>query len=842
MSEARLQPSQRWDTERAPPNVWTSSRGHLPVLLLLFVGSGCAALIYEVVWFQLLRAAIGSNAVSLGVLLGTFMGGLCLGSVGLPYLISPRWHPLRVYALLELGVGLIGLALLSLLPMAGQFYAAHVGHGAWAIAFRALICAICLLPPTVLMGATLPAIARWMEASPVGVSQLGFFYGANIAGAVFGCLLAGFLLLRLYDAAVGTYAAAAINATVAVAGLGLAAAAPYREAAAPEPDDRSVSAGNAWAVYVAIGLSGLSAMGAEVVWTRQLSLLLGATGYTFSIILAVFLVGLGIGSSVGSLLARGRTNPGLLLGWCQLLLVGGIGWTALMVAKSLPHWPIDMSLSTSVWYSFQLDLVRCFWAILPAPCLWGASFPLALAAAAGTTPQGVVGGQDPGRLVGRVYAANTVGAIIGSLLFSILMITWLGTQRAQQVLIGTAAAAVVLMFAASLWRTRATRSAEARSPSGDDLLAWLGLVAIAGLAWPAVSSVPELPGEVVCYGRHVATYARKDLPELLYVGEGMNSSIAVSQRSGGSRYFHVSGKVCASNDPADMRMQRMLGHVPALLHPHPRSALVVGCGAGVAAGALLPYPDLNRIVICEIEPKVPPTANAYFHDENYGVVESPRVQIILDDARHYIATTPEHFDIITSDPVDPWIKGAATLYTVEYLELCKKHLTPGGFMVQWAPLYETSEEAVKSQIATFMKAFPNGTIWSNDVNGSGYDYVLLGHNGDGRVNVDEIQTRFDRDDYLAVRDSLKQVGFYSAVDLLATYGGQGPDLAEWLRDAQVNRDLSLRLEYLAGMAANFYKEKEIFQEIVKYRRYPKSLFVASDGTESLLREAIEGRE
>jgi spermidine synthase len=836
--------------EHAPPNGQASSRGHLPVLLLLFVGSGCAALIYEVVWFQLLRAAIGSNAISLGVLLGTFMGGMCLGSLGLPYLISPRRHPLRVYALLELSIGVIGVALLFLLPVAGQFYAAHVGHGAGAIAFRALICAVCLLPPTMLMGATLPAIARWMETSPVGVSQLGFFYGANIAGAVFGCLLAGFLLLRLYDAAVGTYAAAAINAAVALTGLGLAAVAAYRAPGVtpmpaegqtncpshpPETVDRSLPLNHPWAVYVAIGLSGLSAMGAEVVWTRQLSLLLGATGYTFSIILAVFLVGLGIGSGVGSILARQPANSRLLLGWCQLLLVAAIAWTALMVARSLPHWPVDMSLSTSVWYNFQLDLVRCFWAILPAACLWGASFPLAMAAAA-------TRGQDPGRLVGRVYAANTVGAIIGSLLFSILMIAWLGTQRAQQALAGVAAVAAVLMFAATLRSIRAARPLEGRRPSSDDLLAWLGLVAVAGLAWPLVSSVPELPGEVVCYGRYVATYAPEDLPVLLYVGEGMNSSIAVSEFVDGARSFHVSGKVCASNDPADMRMQRMLGHVPALLHPHPRSALVVGCGAGVAAGALLPYPDLNRIVICEIEPKVPPTANAYFHDENYGVVESPRVQIILDDARHYIATTPEHFDIITSDPVDPWIKGAATLYTVEYLELCKKHLTPGGFMVQWAPLYETSEEAVKSQIATFMKAFPNGTIWSNDVNGSGYDYVLLGHNGDGRVNVDEIQTRFDRDDYLAVRDSLKQVGFYSAVDLLATYGGQGPDLAEWLRDAQVNRDLSLRLEYLAGMAANFYKEKEIFQEIVKYRRYPKSLFVASDGTESLLREAIEGRE
>ncbi len=842
MSEAPLQSPHQDGPDDFPSNGEEPSTRYLPVLLLLFAGSGSAALIYEVVWFQLLRAAIGCTAVSLGVLLGTFMGGLCLGSVALPYLISPRWHPLRVYAVLELGIGLMGLVLLSLLPIAGQFYAAHVGHAQGAIAFRALICAVCLLPPTVLMGATLPAIARWMETSPIGVSRLGFFYGANIAGAVFGCLLAGFLLLRLYDAAVGTYAAAAINATVVLVGLGLAAVAPYRQPAITQPDRSSVSLGRPWAVYLVIGLSGLSAMGAEVVWTRQLSLLLGATGYTFSIILAVFLVGLGIGSSVGSILARGQTDPRLLLGWCQLLLVGGIAWTALMVSKSLPHWPVSMSLSTSAWYSFQLDLVRCLWAILPAACLWGASFPLALAAAAATTPQGVVTGQDPGRLVGRVYAANTVGAIVGSLLFSILMIAWLGTQRSQQVLIATAVAAAALMLTASLWHTAATRSAQGRPRSADNLLAWLGLVTVAALAWPMVSSVPELPGEVVCYGRHVSTYAPKDLPKVLYVGEGMSSSIAVSEYPDGTRCFHVSGKVCASNDPPDMRMQRMLGHVPALLHPRPRSALVVGCGAGVAAGSLLSYPEFDRIVICEIERKVPPAANTYFHKENYGVVEDPRVEIIFDDARHYITTTEEQFDIITSDPVDPWIKGAANLYTVEYLERCKQHLTRGGFMVQWAPLYETSEEAVKSQIATFIKAFPHGTIWSNEIDRSGYDYVLLGQNGHTPINVDEVQKRLDRDDYRAVRESLAEVGFSSAIDLLATYGGQGPDLAEWLQDAQVNRDLSLRLEYLAGMAVNSHREWEIFEGIVKYRRYPQGLFVASDGSQTLLRNAIEGCE
>jgi spermidine synthase len=817
----------------------SSSRGYIPVLLLLFVGSGCAALIYEIVWFQLLQLAIGSTAVSLGVLLGTFMGGMCLGSLALPYLISPKWHPLRVYALLELGIGLIGVAMLFVLPVAGGFYAEHVGHGHWAIAFRGLICAICLLPPTVLMGATLPAIARWMETSPLGVSRLGLFYGANIAGAVFGCLLAGFLLLRVYDVAVATYVAVAINGTVSLTGLVLALVATYRPPVPAEALRQAVSGPRPWSVYVAIALSGLSAMGAEVVWTRLLSLLLGGTVYTFALILAVFLVGLGIGSTVGSMLARGQTSPRLMLGWCQLLLVAAIGWAAFMIGSSLPHWPINPLLiwdDWGPWYTFQLDLVRCFWVMLPAACLWGASFPLALAGAA--TP-----GQDPGRLVGRVYAANTVGAIIGSLLFSIVMIAWVGTQRSQQALIAVAALAALLMIGPALWGALPSTRGATRQVAADGLLGWVGLVLVVGLAGLGVWSVPKLNPWVVAYGRTVAT-EKADEDTKMECWEGMNSSIAVSKDPNGLVCFHVSGKVCASNDPADMRMQRMLGHLPGLICPTPRKVLVVGCGAGVTAGSFIPYPDVEKIVICEIEPVVPRAAAENFGEENYFVVNAargakgdPRVEIIYDDARHFINTTKEKFDVITSDPVDPWIKGAATLYTTEYLETCKQHLNDGGTVAQWAPLYETSGQAVRSQIKTFMNAFPDGsgTLWSNDIYGSGYDYVLVGQVGRNTLDVDALQERLNRDDYAAVRESLAQVEFPTLIGLLATYGGRGPDLEPWLREAEVNRDRTLRLQYLAGLGVNLHVEDLIFHEIMFYRHYPDSYFHASEPIRQALR-------
>src|SRR5215510_10325832 len=199
----------------------------LPALLLLFVGSGCAALIYEVVWFQLLQLSIGSSAVSLGVLLGIYMGGMCLGSLLLPKYLNPRNHPLRVYALLEIGIGLFGIIVLFAVPVVGRIYTSIAGTGQVSLVLRAIVAAICLLPPTLLMGATLPAIARWVETTPKGVSWLGYFYGGNLAGAVAGSLLAGFYLLRVFDMPTATAVAVGLNVLVALLALLVASRTPH---------------------------------------------------------------------------------------------------------------------------------------------------------------------------------------------------------------------------------------------------------------------------------------------------------------------------------------------------------------------------------------------------------------------------------------------------------------------------------------------------------------------------------------------------------------------------------------------------------------------------------------
>ena len=832
---------------KSPPTevVVDATRRFLPVLVLLFVGSGCAALIYEIVWFQLLQLVIGSSAVSLGVLLGTFMGGMCLGSLLLSRVVSAREHPLRVYALLEIGIGVLGIIVLVLVPLVGRLYASIGGHGPVSIMIRGIVGAICLLPPTLLMGATLPAIARWVETSPRGVSWLGFFYGGNIAGAVFGCLLAGFYLLRVHDMVVATLVAAAINFIVGGLGLWLARRTEHRAVGVtvtPVPGTAAATASvssnatptaplrapGATAAYITIALSGATALAAEVIWARLLSLMLGATVYTFSIILAVFLVGLGIGSSVGSWLAGGIVRPRVALGVCQLMVAIAVAWAAFMLATVLPHWPVNPSLTTSPWITFQLDITRTVWAILPSALLWGASFPLALATIAAR-------GQDPARLVGEVYAANTVGAILGAVGGSLVLVGSLGTQGAQRLIVILAVISALLMFIPMMFPGRAD-DAGARERPRLGTLGIVGVTAATLIALLLAKGVPSVPPGLVAYGRFLPTWTQQ--PSYLFVGEGMNSSVVVSDWGNGVRNFHVSGKIEASTEPQDMRLQRLLGHLPALAHPNPKSVLIVGFGAGVTAGTFVLHPSIERIVICEIEPLIPEVVGQYFGPQNYEVLRDPRVEVIYDDARHYILTTDEKFDIITSDPIHPWVKGAATLYTKEYFDLVKRHLNPGGVVTQWVPLYESTPAVVKSEVATFVGAFPNATVWGNTNNGQGYDTVLLGQEGPLRIDVDALQARLARPEYLRVTESLSEVGFVSPLDLLATYAGAGPELAPWLADAEINRDRNLRLQYLAGMGNNAYEGGPIYSEMLSYRLFPEAMITGSELARSMLREAI----
>jgi spermidine synthase len=785
------------------------------VLLLLFTASGCAALVYEIVWFHLLRLVIGASALSLGILLASFMGGMFLGSLLLARVVPVAVHPLRVYALIEIGIGAFGVVLPFVLPAVRAVYIGLFGHGVAGIALRGVVAALLLLPPTALMGATLPAVARRYRGHHGGTSALAELYGANTLGAVLGCLLTGFYILPNWDILVATGIAAALNFAIGVTALRLSRRTEDDDQASAEPEPQVAAGVDARTIYQVAALSGLTALGAQVAWTRLLALLFGGTIYTFAIILAIFLGGLGVGSTLAAFYLKRGHDPRRLLAASQLALVPAIVYAAFMIAKIIPYTATLRVVPIGTLH--VLHVIRCFEVIFPAAVLWGMSFPLALAAVRDADA-------DRGRSSGNVYAANTLGAIGGSLLTSLVLIPTWGTRLAQQVFVALAACSAALMYA-SLRRAAAN---EPNTPQANPDEKAQGkpkrtrLDLLADLPWPAAIAgallVPALPPQFQAIGRYIWTLNERD--KFPYVVEGVASTVAVRE-SVNNRYYHVAGKVEASTDHLDMRLQRLLGHLSALAHPHPESVLVVGLGAGITAGTFIVHPEVKRIVICEIEPAVLPAASRFFSQENHSVLSDERVQVVNDDARHFLATTDEKFDIITSDPIHPWVRGNSVLFSQEYYAIVKDKLNRGGIATQWVPLYETSEKAIQIQMRTFIDAFPDGTVWNSQPDAKGYDVVLLGQVEPLIIDMGAVQKRID--DNEALKKSLAHVKLGSALDIFASYGTRGRDLGPWLGDTPVNRDFSLKLEYISGLAFNLQVADEIYANMIKGRTLPDDL-------------------
>jgi len=300
--------------------------------------------------------------------------------------------------------------------------------------------------------------------------------------------------------------------------------------------------------------------------------------------------------------------------------------------------------------------------------------------------------------------------------------------------------------------------------------------------------------------------------------------VAIGRLNDGSTEIDVNGHVEATTLPFDMKLQRMVGHLPALLHPDPKSVLGIGFGAGVSAGTFTRYPGIQKITICEIEPIIPPISTKYFAAQNYEVFKNPKTHMYYDDARHYLMTTNEKFDIIASDPLDVFVKGTAALYSKEYFEAVKRHLNPGGMFTLYVPLYESDEATVKSELATFFDAFPYSTVWANNQSGQGYDTVFMGQVEPLQIDVAEIEKRLHRPDYALVAQSLADLSVYSAANLFSVYMGRNTDLGEWTKGAPLNRDRDLRLMYLAGWGINSSMANDIYLKMMSFRKMDKAPF------------------
>ena len=360
----------------------------------------------------------------------------------------------------------------------------------------------------------------------------------------------------------------------------------------------------------------------------------------------------------------------------------------------------------------------------------------------------------------------------------------------------------------------------------------------AAIAIGVVFVLPALPPELVAYGRFLPTRGLD--ANVVYLGEGLTASVAVTREPSGVLTYHNAGKTQASTYPQDLRLQRMLGHMSTLVADDPKDVLVIGLGAGITAGAVSIDPAVEHVVVAELEPLVPALAAQHFAAHNFGVVTNPKTEIRIDDGRHYLATTSRRFDAITSDPLDPWVKGAAALYTQEFWRLAKAHLNEGGVVTAFVQLYETDAEAVRSVLGTFFSVFPNGALFANRVDGEGYDAVLLARAGDAPIDLDRLAERLGGTAYADVSASLRSVGFESALDLVGTFAGQAGDLL--LAGAALNTDRTLRLQYLAGAQLNRARADEVLRTLlVQPAAFPQRLFAGSPVRLEELRQRLGAR-
>ncbi len=699
-------PSRKRKPRRTPapePQAADYRRG---VILGLFLISGATALAYEVVWVRMLTLVFGATVLSVGSVLAAYMAGLALGA----WFWSPRAdrtaRPLRMYALLELGVSGSALLTLLLFPAVqtiyrGLFVGGMSDFSVLSLA-RFVLCLPALLLPTFLMGGTLPVLARFYTESLARIGRgAGDLYSVNTFGAVLGTVLAGFVIIPNLGVKGTLIAAAALNVLVACTAYRLSlTAAPLPAETTPTARWRKLSAGTTVAL-VGFGVSGFAAMVLEVAWTRALIQIFGNSTYAFTTMLAAFLIGLAAGAAVcGRLIDRAR-YPFFIFAALEL----GIGvWAA--VATPLIEWlpPIFLSVYRSTGGAFGAlqvtQFVVCCLLMLPATMGLGAVFPVVSKIFSAHT-------DGAGRSVGVPYAANTLGTVLGSLLAGFVLLPQLGLELSILI----AAGLNLAVCAAVLIASRQTVLRPARLA----VLGALALFVCARLVFARLDPLVMTAG-VYMYpefflgaeSRNLSLAQVVQMKKVLYYREGYSASVAVIQLPDGGLSLQTNGKTDAST--GDLSTQRALAHLPMLLKPDAKDVLVVGLASGCTVGSTLLHP-VQRVECVEIEP-IMTTAAGFFNPWNHQCLQDPRFVPVLQDARNFVMMTNRQYDMITAEPTNPWIAGVNNLFTIEYYRHCRARLRPGGIMCQWLPAYNFTVDELQTALATYASAFPYVSVWS----------------------------------------------------------------------------------------------------------------------------------
>jgi spermidine synthase len=769
----------------------------------LFALSGAAALIYEVIWTRLLTLEMGHTVAAVSTVLAAFMGGLAIGSaVGgrIGGRLSPE-QALKTYGILELVIALLALllplGLRALHPLLASSYANGSG-GAMFATLRFASSALLLVAPAAAMGATFPIASRWtVRLASQAASDAGVLYAVNTIGAAAGALLAGFFLIPAFGMQTSTLVGVALNLVAAAGAVAIARSSspvastaggqsPSRKRRGLSPVERPASAPkrrrletgavpitpafNPWLAAAALGVSGFASLTLQIVWTRLLAMIVGPTTYAFSLVVAVFIIGIAGGSAVGAGLAKRSRHPAfglsivLLAGaLCSLSAAWGVDW-ALMTLAEIASRP-ELSFSGLLMREALLIGVL----LLPVTLTFGAAFPFAVSLAASSD-------ETVTEQLGRLYAINTLGAIAGSLAAGFILVPAFGlhlTIRGLAALIAVSAA--ILAIVASL--TRASRTA---------------LLATATLALIAAWTLPQWDRMLLSSGayKYALTTRGADLEtslsagELLSYQEGAAGTVAV-RRLAGTVSMAIDGKVDASN-AGDMLTQRLLAHLPLLLHPNPQRVAILGLGSGVTLGSALTHP-ISEALVLEISPEVV-SASRFFDDENHRALEDPRTRLVVGDGRTHLALGREQYDVIVSEPSNPWMAGIAALFTREFFEAARARLAPGGVLCQWAHTYDISQADLQSIVSTFLSVFPDGTLWMiGDA-----DVLLIGSTEPLDARVAAMPAAWRRP---GVAEDLAGVAALEPFSVQSLFVAGGKALAKWVENAPPQVDDRMALEF-----------------------------------------------
>jgi spermidine synthase len=758
--------------ERAREGTRDATAG--PLLALLFA-SGLTALVYEVLWLKQLALLLGSTSRSAAITLSVFFLGLSLGSEVFGRRAAATARPLRWYAAIELGVAAAALAYFLLfdayVAAYAQLFRTLRGWPGGALALKLVLSVGLLLPASFLMGGTLPFVAEHLARRGGDLARTGsLLYGVNTAGGALGALLAGFWLPPLLGYGASYAAAIAVNLAVALAAFALAsrsgeaAVAPAIARSEPRPARALPSESPAGAtpagaaangLLALAALSGFVALGLEVLWTRMFAQVLHNSVYSFASILVTFLVALATGAWVArALVARAPTSP-LPLGWMLTASGLAVGLSPFVFYAATSG--LQYVSAREGWLGYVGIVFGLGAAVIGLPAvLLGTIFPLVLGLSSRSA--------SAGRAIGRLAAANTLGAIAGSLAAGFVMLEWLGLWASIRTL------AILYPITALLLATRLAGASRALQTAA--LVAIVALVTIAD-----ASRLPRLPDL-----QHL-----KQPPAIHRVWEGSDGTVAVVSVAGNLRtvvdnYYSLGGT-------DERQYEETQADLPLLLHPQPRSVFFLGLGTGITAGAALRHP-IERLVAAELSPEVAEASEQYFGAYTNGLFTDPRAEVVVDDGRQYLLATDERFDVIVSDLFIPWQAGAGSLYSKEHFEAVRRRLAPGGHFAQWLPLYQLSKEEVQSIARTFLEVFPNTTLWRGDFLPERPIVALVGREDDRPLDADALVAR-----YRSLRGS-PEIGREAVLALMGMFYAGNLGAARAAFDAyEVNTDDRPVIEY-----------------------------------------------